>query len=142
MFYIGKFLILLREILSIESILIFRWQHYFQTEKNDYIQHHKLFWNPDLHNKATIRLKCGFRMNDSQIETSNVLPDLVFTRCIKGNRVIYTHTDHIYHSMPETVEHKNIRFKNKDASTEDESIIDVVNEDGLVNNYSYKTRFL
>lgn len=71
-------------------------------------------------------------MNDSQVETSSVLSDLVFARYTRGNRVIYTHTDHVYHSMPETVEHKNIRLKNKETSVEDESIIDVVNEDGLV----------
>ncbi|XP_018566772.1 putative DNA helicase Ino80 [Anoplophora glabripennis] len=127
--------------------VLHRWRHYFETEKQDYVQHHERFWNPDLYNKPSIRLKCDFKMNNSQIETSNVLLDLVFTRRIRGNRVIYTHTDHVYHSMPETVEHKNIRLKNKEASTEDESIIDVVNEDGLkthqtisVNEFPYLKR--
>ncbi|KAJ8953246.1 hypothetical protein NQ318_015827 [Aromia moschata] len=37
----------------------------------------------------------------------------------------------MYHSMPETVEHKNIRLKTKEMGGEDDSIIDVVNEDGM-----------
>ncbi|KAJ8923687.1 hypothetical protein NQ315_010268 [Exocentrus adspersus] len=112
--------------------VLHRWRHYFNTEKQDEILCHKHFWNPKMYPKPSIRLCCNFKMSEIQIESSNVLTDLVFTRYTRGNRVIYTHTDHYYHSMPETVEHKNIRLKNRDSNNEDESIIDVVNEDGLV----------
>lgn len=59
-------------------------------------------------------------MSVPQIESSSILDCLIFTRYNTGSRFVYTHTDHLYHSMPETVEHKNIRFKTKDLKFNDE----------------------
>lgn len=52
------------------------------------------------------------KMSAPHIESSTVLDGLVFTRHNTGSRFFYTHTDQYFHSMAETVEHKNIRLKN------------------------------
>lgn len=104
-----------------------RWKHYYDTEKSDYVASLKQFWQPELFNNKPplIRMAHESKLNTSQIENSPILSDLVFVRKNTGRRVVYAHKDHYYHSMPETVEHKNIRLKN----VEEEPIIDVVNED-------------
>lgn len=58
---------------------------------------------------------------------SLVLQNLVFTLNNSGKKVCYTHTSHLYHSMPETVEHRNVRCRPRNE--EGEAIIDVVNDD-------------
>lgn len=59
------------------------------------------------------------KMSIPHIEFSDVLNNLIFTRHNTGSRFFYTHTDHFHHSMPETVEHKNIRMKNRDIKYDD-----------------------
>lgn len=60
-------------------------------------------------------------MNAAQIESSDVLNSLVFTKHNTGSKFFYTYTDHLYHSMPETVEHKNIRMKERLQKFNDDS---------------------
>lgn len=45
------------------------------------------------------------------LRTSSVRNSLVFTGMTSSQSTIYTHTDHIYHSIPETVEHRLLRSK-------------------------------
>lgn len=59
---------------------------------------------------------------------SIILQNLIFTLNNSGKKVYYTHTSHYYHSMPETVEHRNIRCRLH--TVENDAIIDVVNDDG------------
>lgn len=103
-----------------------RWRHYYCEENEDYILHHKKQWDKDLYSNASLKLRNEFKLNASQIETSNVFSELIFTKYNTGSTVYYTHTDHYYYSMQETVEHRNIRLKNiSDAET----IIDVVTDE-------------
>lgn len=60
-----------------------------------------------------------FKLSPHFINNSGILDDLIFTKSCTGNRVIYTHSTHYYHSMPETVEHRKIRLKNLDENEED-----------------------
>ncbi|KAJ8983891.1 hypothetical protein NQ317_000927 [Molorchus minor] len=115
----------------LQGDILHSWRVYFNMEREDYVGHLKTFWNPSQNSKPSIRLRDQLRLCNGQIENSPVLQDLVFVRSTRGSRVIYTHTDHLFHSMPETVEHKNIRLKTKYIKNEDDSIIDVVSEDGL-----------
>lgn len=52
-------------------------------------------------------------MSADIVQSNTVLSDLLFACFNTGKRVIYTHRTHIYHCMPETVEHRNIRCKTK-----------------------------
>ncbi|VEN49090.1 unnamed protein product [Callosobruchus maculatus] len=108
--------------------LLQRWIHYFNTEKEDYIIHHRTFWHPDIYNKPTVRLRPQLKLSKPAIENSCVLNDLIFTKHTRGNRVIYCHTKHTYHSIPETVEHRNIRCKNRDAANDDSNIIELISD--------------
>lgn len=109
--------------------VLHRWRHYYDTEKTDEIIYHRKVWNPKSTREPTLRLRNFFRLNKWQIKTSSILSEIIFTEQNRGNRVFYTHADHYYHSMPETVEHKNIRLK-KEFLLEDNTVVDVVNEDG------------
>lgn len=93
--------------------IVQRWKSDFDLRKRDIITYHKKFWHPDMYKNPMLWLRNEFKCCASQIESSPVLSDLIFTRSSKGNRVYYTHTDHHYYSMPETVEHKNIRAKKR-----------------------------
>lgn len=63
------------------------------------------------------------------INSSSVLSDLIFAGLNGGRRVFYTHYNHVYYSMAETVEHRNIRLKTKFAKgTSDEEIAKVILE--------------
>lgn len=88
------------------------------------------------------RLNYTFPISPASISTCKVLKDLVFTWQNTGQHVIYTHTNHSYHYMPETLEHRNIR--SKAGNLEDcEPIIDVVNVDSnMVNLYFFNSYFL
>lgn len=79
-----------------------------------------------------MRLIPDFSMFLANIHSSLVLQDMVFTLFNSGRQVVYTHETHTYYSMPETVEHRNIRCKitNRNNQGDDaESLIDVTNED-------------
>ncbi|CAG9855295.1 unnamed protein product [Phyllotreta striolata] len=117
-----------KDIYSIfQGDIMHRWKHYYETEKSDEIRYCRKLWSSFLANEPILRLRSFFRLNKWQIKYSSALSDLIFTEHNRGNRVFYTHTDHLYHSMPETVEHKNIRLK-KEYLPDENSVIDVVSE--------------
>lgn len=91
-----------------------RWLCFYEFHKKEYNQYHRKIWHPHQYSKPSIRLSHEIPLSIPQIKSSAVLNNLVFTRHNTGSRFFYTHTDHIYHSMPETVEHKNIRLKNRE----------------------------
>lgn len=68
------------------------------------------------------------KLSHAKVLESQTLKDLMFTWDNTGEHVVYTHSTHYYHSMPETVEHRNIRCKLVGAD-ECDTIIDVVSED-------------
>nr|XP_023018340.1 putative DNA helicase Ino80 [Leptinotarsa decemlineata] len=110
----------------LQGDILHRWRHYYDTIESEYKHYHEHLWNPRLC-RSSIRMNHTFKLCPAQIESSSLLSDLIFTRQSKGNRVFYTFTDHKYHSMPETIEHKNIRLKNRDFFCDD-SVIDTVSE--------------
>lgn len=74
------------------------------------MRYYKAVWS----NKAckpNVMMHEQFKLSEPWIEASNVFKNLVFTRHNTGHKVIYTHATHYYHSMPETVEHRDIRCK-------------------------------
>uniref|UniRef100_A0AAR5PHQ5 Chromatin-remodeling ATPase INO80 n=1 Tax=Dendroctonus ponderosae TaxID=77166 RepID=A0AAR5PHQ5_DENPD len=98
-----------------------RWKSYFDFEKREHTLFDRKLWNPNYHSRPILSIKQDFKLSSQQIESSSVLTDLMFVRNMKANRLVYTHTDHMYLSMPETVEHRNIRFK-KEKSSEEENV--------------------
>lgn len=66
-------------------------------------------------------------MTPASVNSSKTLKELIFTRNNSGENVIYTHSTHSYYSMPETIEHRNIRTKILNLE-ECDPIIDVVND--------------
>ncbi|XP_050314802.1 chromatin-remodeling ATPase INO80 isoform X2 [Anthonomus grandis grandis] len=101
--------------------IVARWKSYFDFERSENQRYLRKIWDPQYHSKPTLAFKQEFRLSDSAISNSSSLTDLMFGRNVKGGRMVYTHQDHIYHSMPETVEHRNIRFKKKKIP-EDENV--------------------
>lgn len=73
--------------------------------------------------EPSVRLRHEFKLNRYSVNSSRVLPELIFTSQNSGRRVVYTHTDQYYYSMAETLEHRNIRCKNALIS-EDYTIMD------------------
>lgn len=117
------------------NYFLYRWQYYYESLKSDYLNYHRHLWKSEASSKCNIKIHHEFRLSAPQIDNSEILQDLIFTRQSKGHRVFYTHTDHYYHSMPETVEHKNIRLKHKNKIveiTDEGSTVDVVNEIDMV----------
>lgn len=97
------------------------------------ILYYRKLWSSDLYNSASIRLNNEFVLCNANIKQSNVLSKLIFARKNTGRHVIYTHLDHEYYSMCETVEHKKIRCKNTGILSHDEDqIIDVVSNSPLI----------
>lgn len=47
----------------------------------------------------------------SNIDSSPALKAMIFTATSEQNSSVYTHINHIYHSMPETLEHRMIRSR-------------------------------
>ncbi|XP_060536822.1 chromatin-remodeling ATPase INO80 isoform X2 [Cylas formicarius] len=105
--------------------ILARWKSYFDMEKRYHILYHRNVWHPKQDLRASLNISPSFKLSRPEIESSIVLPSLVFLGYIRQSNVVYTHQDHYYHYMPETVEHKNIRMKRE---LSDEENIDVVND--------------
>ncbi|KAL1492809.1 hypothetical protein ABEB36_010991 [Hypothenemus hampei] len=104
--------------------ILIRWKTSFDLEKRErLLLHRKIWWATK--SKPNISFKHEFRLSNPQIDNSLVLSDILFIRSISAKRVVYTRQNHMYHSMPETVEHRNIRYKKE--RTSDEENIDVEN---------------
>ncbi|CAH0562051.1 unnamed protein product [Brassicogethes aeneus] len=85
-----------------------RWTNYFNSENYDDTMYYRNLF--DDYEKPSIRLSHSFKLSKPNIENS-ILSDFIFTKANQGNRVVYTLSDHTYHAMQETVEHKNIRLR-------------------------------
>ncbi|KAK9751910.1 SNF2-related domain [Popillia japonica] len=103
-----------------------RWINYFEIENRRYNTCYRKFWSDNL-KKIDLEVAATFKLCLAYIHMSLVLQNLVFTLNNSGKKVCYTHTSHLYHSMPETVEHRNVRCRPRNE--EGEAIIDVVNDD-------------
>lgn len=84
-------------------------------------------FSKNVQGNATYLISPVLKMSEAHLNISPILNEFIFARSTRGKRVVYTHTTHIYHSMPETIEHRNIRCKN--LTEEGENIIDVVSDD-------------
>lgn len=76
--------------------------------------------------RPKLNLRATFKLTPVSVSSSNMLKDLMFTWENKGTYVVYEHLSHYYHSMPETLEHRNIRCRNLGIE-DSEPLIDVVN---------------
>lgn len=101
--------------------IVTRWRSYFEIEKREELLYHRKLWHPNIHPKPNLSFKHELRLSKAQIESSKVLTDLLFVREITARHVVYTHQDYTFHSMQETVEHRNIRYK-KERNLDEESI--------------------
>lgn len=110
-----------------EGDILYRWKLHSKMKRQNYVSFYKNVWSSQGH-KPSIKIDYQFKLSSPWIEASNVFKDLVFTRNNTGHNVIYTHSTHCYHSMPETVEHRNIRCRLNNLE-DSEAIIDVVNDD-------------
>lgn len=119
-----------REMYSIfNGDILVRWKTYFDAEKDSYKRYRHKYWSGQVRSKPSIKIDYDLKMSNAAIDCSDVLSDLVFTKRSTGHKVIYTHSTHYYHSMPETVEHRNIRCKTLLNPEEHDGVIDVVNDD-------------
>ncbi|KAF7287761.1 hypothetical protein GWI33_003395 [Rhynchophorus ferrugineus] len=116
--------------------IITRWKTYYDTERHEQITYHRALWHPDSVTDPAINMRHMFRVSKQQIENSNILLNILFVRYNTGAKISYTYQTHICYSMPETVEHRNIRYK-RYTCNEDENI-DV---EGISSNSS-KSEFL
>lgn len=94
-----------------------RWKIGFEMEHHNSIKYMQELWGET--STPQLKFDYTFKLSHYSIVNSPILSDLIFTKSSSGSRVIYTHTTHHYHSMPETVEHRKIRFKNMEESEED-----------------------
>lgn len=99
------------EMHSIMHDWVYRCKHFFKTLLLLNVLHFQKFWNRYHNSKYMLLLSDSLSMSYSNIESSEVLQSFVFTSYSEGCSIIYTHTNHIHHIMPETVEHKLIRTK-------------------------------
>lgn len=105
-------------LLYVYICLIHRWQHGFLTQDLLYILHLQRFWNNrNSHTKDTciksydVMISSEFNLSLQNIKSSTILQDMVFTAVAERNSQVYTHINHVYHSMPETMEHRIIRSR-------------------------------
>lgn len=70
-----------------------------------------------------INLFPSLKLSMDIMSNESVFADLLFASLNTGSRVFYTLTTHVYHSMPETVEHRNIRFKTKLTKDKDKDVL-------------------
>lgn len=110
-----------------EGDILHRWKLHSKTNLQNYVHYYRNIWSNE-NCKPGIKVDYQFKLSAPWVEASDVFKDLVFTKNNTGHNVIYTHTTHYYHSMPETVEHRNIRCKLNNLEDSD-TIIDVVNDD-------------
>lgn len=91
-------------------------------ERRNGLRYLQEFWGRTFPPK--LKFDYTFKLSSYAVKHSVILSDLVFTRSNTGHGVIYTHSTHHYYSMPETVEHRKIRFKG--VQEEGENAIDVI----------------
>lgn len=81
------------------------------------IHHRHRWWHDDCYScvsasRNLFLLSPEHQMSVPSIESSTILRPLVFTSVTSsGGNTTYTHTRHVHHSMPETVEHRILRSR-------------------------------
>ncbi|XP_065165682.1 chromatin-remodeling ATPase INO80 [Atheta coriaria] len=92
-----------------------RWKCGFDFEKRtnrDYIRYNTSETKTDF----SLLVNYALKLQMAEVAGSLILQNLLFTWGNAASKVIYAHLEHSYHSMPETVEHRNIRIKNKNSN--------------------------
>lgn len=90
-----------------------RWKHYFETEKClDILNQQRSWKSTHTYNKSPhVLILSQYALSLSNIHSSPALKAMVFTATSEQNSMMYTHINHVYHSMPETLEHRMIRSR-------------------------------
>lgn len=88
-----------------------RWKHHFETENYLNVIHEQRFWKSSCTKKSHVLLSSELNLSLSNINSSTVLKDMVFTAISERKSIIYAHLNHSYYSMPETMEHRIIRSR-------------------------------
>nr|XP_022902454.1 putative DNA helicase Ino80 [Onthophagus taurus] len=96
------------------SDILKRWQSFFEITRRQYNNAYRYFYSGTRPKYLDINVSSEFKMSPASIDMSPTLRDLVFTRNCTGKQVFYTFVKHLLLSMPETIEHRNIRYKNID----------------------------
>lgn len=110
-----------------EGEILHRWKLHSKLKQQNYGRFYQTSWSTE-DRKLSVRIDHQFKLSAPWIQASDVLKDMVFTRNNTGHNIVYTHATHYFHSMPETLEHRNIRCKLNTLEDPD-AIIDVVNDD-------------
>lgn len=98
-------------------MFIFRWKVGFDLERRGHLNYLHELWDKSL--SPSLKFDYNFKLSQHSVNSSDTFRNLIFTTSTTGSRVIYTHSTHYYHSMPETVEHKKIRLKISEDNEED-----------------------
>jgi hypothetical protein len=99
--------------------------HLAKCRRSDSLIHHRhIWWHKGSHSsvmashscisasRSQLLLSAQQQLSAPSIASSTVLKHLVFTSMTSySGNTTYTHTRHIYHSMPETVEHRILRSR-------------------------------
>ena len=83
----------------------------------------RVFWHNEC-DMTGIVMYPHFKLNVASISTSNILKELTYTKYNTSQRIYYGFNVHKYHSMPETLEHRNIRLKN--GNSKDSNVSNVI----------------
>uniref|UniRef100_A0A646QDS9 Chromatin-remodeling ATPase INO80 n=1 Tax=Hemiscolopendra marginata TaxID=943146 RepID=A0A646QDS9_9MYRI len=94
------------------SCMLTIWLYILNDWESSHIDYHNYIWEAqNKHRWKTFRmllLSPSFNLSFPSVCSSSVLSDLVFT---SYTSTVYTHTKHVYHCMPETAEHREMRIK-------------------------------
>jgi hypothetical protein len=100
------------------SFLFDRLLHLGRCLKSGSLIHHRHRWWHDDHyssvsaSRNLFMLSPEHQLSVTSIESSTILRHLVFTSVTSSSgNTTYTHTCHVHHSMPETVEHRILRSR-------------------------------
>ena len=100
------------------SFILDRLLHLAHCLKSGSLIHHRHRWWHDDHYRCVSASRNLFLLSPEHqlsvpsIESSTILRHLVFTSVTSSSgNTTYTHTRHVHHSMPETVEHRILRSR-------------------------------
>uniref|UniRef100_A0A336MQW6 Chromatin-remodeling ATPase INO80 n=1 Tax=Culicoides sonorensis TaxID=179676 RepID=A0A336MQW6_CULSO len=121
---------------EIEKLTLGGLIYYFQNCKSlkkrlELLVHRRKWWSNT--NKKAILLEPSF-MQPFSIKTTchdSILHELLFTAYSCKESTIYTHTTHLFHSMPESMEHRIIRSKHQPFVKIEPKIEEIVHETRL-----------
>ncbi|XP_069680112.1 chromatin-remodeling ATPase INO80 [Periplaneta americana] len=100
--------------------LIYVFLHLAYCNKCAFLVHHRHTWHRENcapSSRHQFLLSPEHNLSVPNIASSTTLKNLVFTTTSSyGGNTVYTHTCHVHHSMPETVEHRILRSRKAAAS--------------------------